>query len=1225
MSHNLRFLKFFNPAAVLLLGAILFPVLIVFAQDASLPSPVNLTPVERTWLDHNPDKLVLWFNTEFPPIEFISDKGEFIGMGADVIALVEQRLGVTFIRQPSADWNLHLAALATGECAIAPTIVSTPERKEYLFFTPPYATVPVVIITRRGDSHEFTMDDLAGKRVAVVSGYATESYAAKHSLRVGFNLVPVPDVAEGLREVSLSHVDAFLENLAVAAYTIEKEGISNLCVAGTTDYSFAWSIGVSRKYPVLYSAVQKALGTVSESELSVVHRKWITLNIAGWLNPETWRLIRIMAGFGILLLISLVVITYILKRRLKEKITRLEQAQQKIVEQADRLRLATEALHAGVWDSYPIRKKTYLSRQWCAMLGYPDTARELPEEEFVETFIHPDDRPVADKAFQAYFASNGQGHLEAEFRLRRADGTWCWVLCSGRAVEWDETGAVSRIIGLDVNIQSIKEGQERLTASEARFRAVFENAPYAIVISDFETGQLLAANNEFLKRRAVSREDVSDGNIWDFSSLSDDEVTDIINTLWTTGAIQNREVAVKRKDGSTGYVLFSSVVLNMDDKKQILTMTVDVTEGKRAQQALEESEARFRAIFENAPYPIIMSHPENGKILAANNEFLKRRGLNKEALAAASMMDFSTTPVEELKETVNKLRQTGAIRNRETTVTKKDGSIGHMVYSSVMVDIQGQKQVLTITLDVTERKRAQQALEESEARFRALFKKAPIPMATISLDGRILEVNDRLTQMLGYTLDEIPTLEHWWRLAHPDPEHRQKMIAGWNSVFDRISTSTAAYSLGEIRVTRKDGTVLTMIINTNRIREFIVASFFDITPRKKAEAEKEKLREQLLQAQKLEAVGVLAGGVAHDFNNMLGAIIGFAELALEAASADDPQYKYLENILQAARHSADLTGQLLAFARKQTIAPTPLDINESVEAMLKILRRLLGENIDLAWRPGPGPCTVKLDPSQLNQVVTNLCINARDAIANVGKITIETAPVSLDSDYCDIHAEAVPGEYVMLAVSDDGSGMDRQTMDHVFDPFFTTKQQGKGTGLGLATVYGIVRQNKGFINVYSEPGRGSTFRIYFPRHGEETVPAGVVTPETPTAGRNETLLLVEDDPVLLDMTTLMLRRLGYTVMAAATPGDAMRLAEAHRSAIDLFVTDVVMPEMNGRDLAARIQAICPGIRLLFMSGYTANVIVHQGVLEKGLHFIQKPFSLQDLAAKVREALESHNG
>ncbi len=360
--------------------------------------------------------------------------------------------------------------------------------------------------------------------------------------------------------------------------------------------------------------------------------------------------------------------------------------------------------------------------------------------------------------------------------------------------------------------------------------------------------------------------------------------------------------------------------------------------------------------------------------------------------------------------------------------------------------------------------------------------------------------------------------------------------------------------------------------------------------------------------------------MAHDFNNMLGIILGYTELALLEASPGTRLHNSLHEIRKAAGRSADLTRQLLAFARKQTIDPKVLDLNATVEGMLKMLPRLIGEDIDLAWLPGPALWPVKMDPAQVDQVLANLCVNARDAIAGVGKVTIETGNVRLDEAYCAGHAGFVPGDYVLLAVSDNGCGMDEETQRRLFEPFFTTKELGKGTGLGLATVYGIVKQNNGFINVYSEPGQGTTFKIYLPRHGDGVVEAEAARSADFPLGRGETVLIVEDEPAMLAMGKAMLEKLGYTVLGAATPGQALRLVHEHTGDIHLLMTDVVMPQMNGRDLAERLVPGKPGMKCLFMSGYTANVIAHHGVLNEGVHFIQKPFTMKDLGAKVREAL-----
>lgn len=429
----------------------------------------------------------------------------------------------------------------------------------------------------------------------------------------------------------------------------------------------------------------------------------------------------------------------------------------------------------------------------------------------------------------------------------------------------------------------------------------------------------------------------------------------------------------------------------------------------------------------------------------------------------------------------------------------------------------------------------------------------------------------------------------------------------------------------EVRYCRPSGEVRWMLITSSprKLPDHRIAAdglAVDITERIQAEKEKGKMQAQLTQAQKMESVGRLAGGVAHDFNNMLGVILGHTEMLLEYVKPGEPSYDDLEEIRKAANRSADLTRQLLAFARKQTVSPQVLDLNKTVDSMLKMLQRLIGEDIDLEWIPSRETWLVNIDPTQIDQILVNLCVNARDAIVNVGKLTIETGIATFDESYCNLHQGFTPGEYMLLAVSDNGCGMDAETQANIFEPFFTTKELGKGTGLGLATVYGIVKQNKGFLNIYSESGQGTTFKIYLPRHIGKSELAVEKGPSVPAVLGHETILLVEDEPSILKMTIMMLEKLGFRVLAASTPGEAFDLARTFGSEIHLLMTDVVMPEMNGRDLARNILLLYPNLKCLFMSGYTDNVIAHHGVLDKGVYFIQKPFTKKDLADKVRAAL-----
>lgn len=391
--------------------------------------------------------------------------------------------------------------------------------------------------------------------------------------------------------------------------------------------------------------------------------------------------------------------------------------------------------------------------------------------------------------------------------------------------------------------------------------------------------------------------------------------------------------------------------------------------------------------------------------------------------------------------------------------------------------------------------------------------------------------------------------------------------------------------------------------------------------RRQAEADLQKSKERLLQSQRMESIGRLAGGVAHDFNNMLSIILGNTEILLEDINASVfPSTANILEIRKAAERSADLTRQLLAFARKQPVSPRVIDLNETLAGMLNMLRRLIGEDIELAWQFEEQLWSVKIDPSQVDQVLANLCVNARDAVGANGRITIETGNTRFDEAYCRVHDNFKPGNYVMLSVSDNGCGMDRETMDNLFEPFFTTKEVGRGTGLGLATVYGIVRQNSGFVHVYSEKDQGTVFKIYFLKHGE-SLSADQTSPleSAPRVGR-ETVLVVEDETAILTMTQLMLERMGYRVLAADTPTKALGIMEQERE-IHLLITDVVMPEMNGRELSRRLLQSHPNLKCLFMSGYTADVIANHGILDEDLFFINKPFSKQALSQKLREILD----
>jgi PAS domain S-box-containing protein len=524
---------------------------------------------------------------------------------------------------------------------------------------------------------------------------------------------------------------------------------------------------------------------------------------------------------------------------------------------------------------------------------------------------------------------------------------------------------------------------------------------------------------------------------------------------------------------------------------------------------------------------------------------------------------------------------------------------------------------LDLELQVQERA---SAFRESENRFRMLVENA---INGVALHEIVLDKNGDPVDYIF--LQANPGFEKHTGLKVAEVVGRRA-----TDVFPGIEKNPCINIYGRVALTGKPITFEQFfeplerhyLINAYQVgRGRFATVFIDITEQKQSEEEKNKLQAQLAQAQKMEAVGRLAGGVAHDFNNMLSVIVGYTEMASEKLPLSNPIQQDLKEVFSAAKRSTELVRQLMAFARKQLISPVVLDLNDCVSGMLKMLRRLIGEDINLVWMPGHALWPVKIDPSQIDQFLANLMVNARDAIEGAGRVTIETHNVLLDQDYCRVHAGSVPGAYVLLAVSDNGCGMEKETQANIFEPFFTTKGIGKGTGLGLSTVFGIVKQNKGYIDVYSEPGQGTTFKIYLPRFAGEAVSNGANDIVKEPVGGKETILLVEDEEAVLKLAKTMLQRLGYLVLSAEKPSEAIQLAAEYEGDIHLLITDVVMPEMNGVKLAERLNSMRPKMKCLFMSGYTANVIAYLGILNEDMHLVQKPFSFNILAEKVRGILD----
>jgi len=660
----------------------------------------------------------------------------------------------------------------------------------------------------------------------------------------------------------------------------------------------------------------------------------------------------------------------------------------------------------------------------------------------------------------------------------------------------------------------------------------------------------------------------------------------------------------------------------------VLGTHIDISESKRSELALRESEQKYRVLTESMKDVVWTLDADTLYYTYISPSLAKLTAYTPEEVISKPM---GTTMSKEAREELHAVIRRRATRLRTGEITPdtfftdeiplphKDGSlrITEAVSRYGLNEQTGQIEVHGVTRDITERKRAE---AEREQLTRAIEQSGETIVIT-DAKGCILYVNPAFTKVTGYTREEaLGQNPRILRSGEHDAEFYRTM---WD-----VLCKGGVWE-GQIVNRHKSGTLFTeqAAISPVRDPDGHIVNFVcvkrDITAQIRDQQEKENLQAQLLQAQKMESIGRLAGGVAHDFNNMLQAILGYTEMALEQVEPEKPLHFDLLEIQKAARRSSLLTRQLQAFARKQSIAPKVLDLNQAVEGMFDMLRRLIGEEIGLEWRPGKGLGLVKMDPGQLDQIVTNLCVNARDAIGKNGHIVLETRNATLGETAHGMHGEIPPGNYVVLSVVDDGCGMPQEIIDHIFEPFFTTKPSGKGTGLGLATVYGIVRQNQGGIRVQSKPNQGTAFQIFLPRHaGESPTPESTSESQPLAKSKGQTILLVEDEETILQATRRMLESLGYTVLATTSPEEALRLAQEHKSQIHLLLTDVIMPEMNGPELVQRLLNDHPQLPFLYMSGYTANLLEEKGVREDSVNFIQKPFARETLAQKVQSVFST---
>ncbi|MBS1795085.1 MAG: PAS domain S-box protein [Acidobacteria bacterium] len=770
----------------------------------------------------------------------------------------------------------------------------------------------------------------------------------------------------------------------------------------------------------------------------------------------------------------------------------------------------------------------------------------------------------------------------------------------------------------EAHIQLVK-AQNALRESRTELAYVrFALDEATIVVITDEKGRITYLNDNFCEISKYSREELlgQDHRL----IKADHHPDEFFATLWTTiksGNVWKGEMKNRAKDGSHFWIETTIVPVLDDDQKpqKFIAISHDITESKEAEESLKHSETYFRALIEKASDLISILDPE-GRMRYQSPSITTILGYQNEELIGQSCFDYlHPDDLEKARAAFEEIiRKNNHPVEVEIRFLNKKGDWRYFACTLTnLLDNLAIRGIVSNAFDITERKLTEAALRESEERYRILFDNNPLPMWVIDTETLAFQaVNAAAVEHYGYSYEEF--------LGMTAADIRPPMAEAEFS-----DPADSLYRADLCKHIKKDGTIIDVEITSHELlfggkcSRLILIN--DVTEQRWAEEALRQSEEQLRQSQKLESVGRLAGGIAHDFNNMLTAINGYSDLILKSLAPDDPLRRNVEEIKKAGTRSAELTQQLLAFSRRQIMQAKVLDLNRVISDTIIMLQRLIGEDIQMITSLSPDVGLIEADPGQLSQVLLNLIVNARDAMPKGGSIVIETESLYIDDYYANHHINVKPGDYVMLAVSDTGIGMDEETRQQIFEPFFTTKEMGKGTGLGLSTVYGIVKQSGGNIWVYSEPGKGTTFKIYLPRVAAPPKPAENAAGKANLQRGSETILLVEDEETVRRLSREVLELCGYKVIEAENGIAALNLCEVYKGKIDLLMTDVVMPQMGGRELAETMSQIYPQIRVLFTSGYTDDAIFRHGIIDIGTNFIQKPFTFDALARKVRELFD----
>ncbi len=1190
--------------------------LIMLTSLSEVYSKETSNPSESTAFPRKSLKTIIV--ADYYPYSFVNDTGAPDGFSVDLIKAVAQVMGLK-VEIGVDTWENAKKALEKGSIDFLPMMASSYERSQSFDFSVPHTIAYDAVFVRKGSPEVKSFEDLSEKSVIVLNKDIAHDYLLSSGISEKMKLVFVDSLPDGLRLLASGEADALIMPKLVGLVLLKNLNITNVEASSNIieSYNRPFCFAVKKGNTALLERLSQGLIIVNTTgQYKDIYKKWFGVMESPGLPWKS--VLKYLLGIAsVFLLIGMALLLWSVSLR-KQVALRTESLEAEIVERKkiekalseseQRYRRIVETAYEGIWTIDRDLRTTFVNRHMAEMLGY--AAEEMLGRPLA-SFLFEDDLPN----FQDRMRKRAQGAKEIfERRFRQKDGTEIWTLVSATPI-FDEAGAFQGAFGMHSDVTKLKRIQENLRESEEKFSKVFRYAPVIMTLTTMNDGMCLDVNDKFCDLSGFTREEVIGKRAVELGWFSQEDRDQLIERLSVDGHVSGVEMKQLSKDKGQFIFIYYGQLISISGRSVLLSIVYDVTELRKAQELLQRNEEKYLNLFQDAPLMYVITRNEQDVpfIVDCNKLFLHSVGFSREEVIGKPLADFySPKSRAQLLEGGGYARSLAGefIMGERQLVTRDGGLIQTFLYTKPETDYSGHVTgTRAMFVDITAVRKA----EEAQIRLATAIEQSIESVMITDRNGKIQYINPAFEDISGYRKEEV--IGRSTRFLKSD-RHNSSYYKG-----PLAAIRNGNPWKGRLVSQRKDGRIFYEDVAISPVRDFSgeIVNFVDVGH---DVTENVELQMQLLQAQKMEAIGTLAGGIAHDFNNLLQAVLGYSEFMLQRKKEGEPDYVDLQRIYQAGKRGADLVKSLLTFSRKVETKYVPVNLNQEITQVQDLLSRTIPKTIKIDLHLSGDLESIQADSSQIGQVLMNLGVNAKDAMPDGGTLTIETANIRLDEEYCSAHLEAKPGDYVLLAVSDTGQGMDKETLSHIFEPFYTTKERGKGTGLGLATVYGIVKKHDGHIICYSEPEHGTTFTIYFPSIQMEK-DSDTPTDETPIPGGTETVLLVDNEEDLRALGTTLLKRFGYKVIMAGNGKEALEIYRMKKDRISLVLLDLMMPEMDGRQCLTEILRIDPNAKVLIASGYSesgqANVAMAGGA--KG--FVQKPYNMRQLLNTVREILDKN--